>query len=123
MCTYMFCGLSGPVDILLANGRAPLAPRGADYAALLISFVGEGLVLHVHTQGRPPLDVLVHELLVYVIVAQAACLCAEMVHRSSVVVALTRGYCAILQVRRKMVIYNNYSGHDDNIYLSGLFLV
>ncbi|XP_077531246.1 transmembrane protein 45B-like [Haemaphysalis longicornis] len=97
MCTYMFCGLSGPVDILLATGRAPLTPRDADYAALLISFVGEGLVLHVHTQGRPRLDVLVHELLVYVIVAQAACLCAEMVHRSSVVAALTRGYCAILQ--------------------------
>ncbi|KAK8769879.1 hypothetical protein V5799_013658 [Amblyomma americanum] len=99
MATYVFCGLSGPVDLLTARSSMPagVTPRDADYAALVLSFIGEGLVFHAHTHGRAPLDVLIHELLVYVIAAQAACLCVEMAQRSSVVAALSRGYCAVLQ--------------------------
>ncbi|XP_050049668.1 transmembrane protein 45B-like [Dermacentor andersoni] len=98
MATYVFCGLSGPVDLLSSSSRGPgLLPADSDYAVLLLSFVGEGLVFHVHSHGRAPLDVLVHELLVYAIVAQAACLGVEMARRSSVVAALARGFCAILQ--------------------------
>ncbi|KAH7939531.1 transmembrane protein 45B-like [Rhipicephalus sanguineus] len=98
MATYVFCGLSGPVDLLSSStsGRG-LLPPDSDYAALLLSFAGEGLVFHVHSHGRAPLDVLVHELLVYAIVAQAACLAVEMARRSSVVAALARGFCAVLQ--------------------------
>ncbi|XP_075531954.1 transmembrane protein 45B-like [Dermacentor variabilis] len=99
MATYVFCGLSGPADLLSSSSRGPggLLPADCDYAVLLLSFVGEGLVFHVHAHGRAPLDVLVHELLVYVIVAQAACLGVEMARRSSVVAALARGFCATLQ--------------------------
>ncbi|KAH8032112.1 hypothetical protein HPB51_023222 [Rhipicephalus microplus] len=99
MATYMFCGLSGPVDLFSSSPRGHgLLPPDSDYAALLISFVGEGLVFHVHSHGRAPLDVTVHELLVYAIMAQAACLAVEMARRSSVVAALARGFCAVLQV-------------------------
>ncbi|KAL1437597.1 hypothetical protein MTO96_048805 [Rhipicephalus appendiculatus] len=99
MATYLFCGLSGPVDLLSSTSRGPgLLPPDSDYATLLLSFAGEGLVFHVHSHGRAPLDVLVHELLVYAIVAQAACLAVEMARRSSVVAALARGFFAVLQV-------------------------
>ncbi|KAH6924889.1 hypothetical protein HPB50_025904 [Hyalomma asiaticum] len=101
MATYLFCGLSGPVDILSSSPRgAGLLPPDSDYAVLLLSFLGEGLVFHVHSHGRAPLDVLVHELLVYAIVAQAACLSVEMARRSNVVPALARGFCAVLQVQQ-----------------------
>lgn len=92
---YLFYVLSGIVDVL-TNNRFPLPP-GTDYVALFFAFVVEGLLFHFHLHGRPPLNVLTHSMLVYVIAAQAACIITELNRPHSVLAALGRGYFATLQ--------------------------
>ncbi|CAN7943415.1 unnamed protein product, partial [Ixodes hexagonus] len=95
MSMYGFYGLSGLADILTIHG-APV-PRGTDYGILLLAVCVEGLLFHFHLHGRGHLDVLVHTLLVYTILAEAACLLVEMARRRSALSAFGRAYFGVLQ--------------------------
>ncbi|XP_029823745.2 transmembrane protein 45B [Ixodes scapularis] len=92
---YIFYGLSGLADILTVH-RAPI-PRGTDYGILLMTVCVEGLLFYFHLHGRTQLDVLVHTLLVYTIVAEAACIAVEMVQRRSTLAALGRSFFGVMQ--------------------------
>lgn len=92
---YIFFVLSGIAD-LLTNNRFPLPP-GTDYVALFFAFAVEGLLFHSHLHGRPPLNVLTHTMLIYIIAAQATCVHFELEKPHSVLAALGRGYFATVQ--------------------------
>ncbi|KAH7939616.1 transmembrane protein 45B [Rhipicephalus sanguineus] len=86
--------LNGVVDVMY-NAGFPLPPH-TDYATLLLTIASEGLLLHFHLHGRSHLDVVIHTLLVYTVVALVACLLAEMCRPRSVLASLGRAYFALL---------------------------
>ncbi|KAH7933616.1 hypothetical protein HPB49_014375 [Dermacentor silvarum] len=92
---YLFYVLSGVVDVMTSSGF-PLPPY-TDYVTLLLAVSVEGLLFHFHLHGRPPLDVLVHTLLVYTAVAWAACIVVEMCRPRSILASLGRAYFCLLQ--------------------------
>nr|XP_037273355.1 transmembrane protein 45B-like [Rhipicephalus microplus] len=92
---YAFYLLSGIVDVLY-NAGFPF-PRHTDYVSLLLAVASEGLLFYFHVHGRPPLDVMVHTLLVYTIAAVVVCIIAEMCRPQSVLVSLGRAYFCLLQ--------------------------
>ncbi|CAN7940313.1 unnamed protein product, partial [Ixodes hexagonus] len=92
---YVFYGLSGLTDLLTVHG-APL-PVGTDHCILLMAVCVEGFLFHFHLHGRTHLDVLIHTLLVYTIVAEAVCIAIEMARRKSALAALGRAYFGVVQ--------------------------
>ncbi|XP_037526043.1 transmembrane protein 45B-like [Rhipicephalus sanguineus] len=86
--------LNGVGDVMY-NAGFPLPPH-TDYATLLLTIASEGLLLHFHLHGRSHLDVVIHTLLVYTVVALVACLLAEMCRPRSVLASLGRAYFALL---------------------------
>uniref|UniRef100_A0A224YUP4 Dermal papilla derived protein n=1 Tax=Rhipicephalus zambeziensis TaxID=60191 RepID=A0A224YUP4_9ACAR len=91
---YVFYLLNGVVDVMY-NAGFPFPPR-TDYVALLLASASEGLLFHLHLQGRPHLDVIVHTLLVYSMVAMVTCIVAEMCRPRSVLLSLGRAYFCLL---------------------------
>ena len=91
---FMF-GLSGIVDIL-QHYKAPVPPN-MDYISLALATTSEGLLFAFHTHGRKDLDILVHTLLVYVLIANTAAILIEMKYRHSIMAALSRPYFILLQ--------------------------
>ncbi|KAG0416194.1 hypothetical protein HPB47_006629 [Ixodes persulcatus] len=69
---YVFYGLSGLADLLTIH-EAPV-PRGTDYSLLRLAVCAEAFLFHFHLHVRRHLDVLVHTLLIYTLVAEAACI-------------------------------------------------
>ncbi|KAG0418384.1 hypothetical protein HPB47_004906 [Ixodes persulcatus] len=92
---YVFLGLSGFTDLLTIH-RAPI-PRDTDYCILLMAVCVEALTFHFHLHGRTSLNVHIHTLLVYTIVAEAACIAAEMARRRSILAALGRAFFGVVQ--------------------------
>ncbi|KAL3221487.1 hypothetical protein MRX96_029384 [Rhipicephalus microplus] len=92
---YAFYLLSGIVDVLY-NAGFPF-PQHTDYVSLLLAVASEGLLFYFHVHGRPPLDVMVHILLVYTIAAVVVCIIAEVCRPQSVLVSLGRAYFCLLQ--------------------------
>lgn len=91
---FMF-GLSGVVDILL-HYKAPIPPD-SDYISMAIATASEGLLFNFHLHGRKDLDVLVHTLLVYALIANTAAFLIEMKYRHNLLAALTRPYFVLVQ--------------------------
>ncbi|KAL1482882.1 hypothetical protein MTO96_013387 [Rhipicephalus appendiculatus] len=91
---YAFYLLNGVVDVMY-NAGFPFPPR-TDYVALLLASASEGLLFHLHLHGRPHLNVVVHTLLVYSMVAMVACIVAEMCRPRSVLLSLGRAYFCLL---------------------------
>lgn len=89
---YMFSGI---VDVL-TNSGFPLPP-GTDYVALFFAVAVEGLLFNFHLHGRPPLNVMVHTMLIYVTAAEATCIMVELTKPHSVLAALGRAYFRTLQ--------------------------
>lgn len=92
---FFFFGMSGLVDILLHHGF-PL-PADTDYVISALAFAVEDLLFMMHLQGRTPMDVLIHTLLVYAIHSSFLICLVEMKHRNNVIVSLTRAYVVLLQ--------------------------
>ncbi|EEC06498.1 transmembrane protein 45B, putative [Ixodes scapularis] len=105
---YIFYGLSGLAD-LLTTYRAPI-PRGTDYSILLMTICVEGLLFHFKLHDKAHLDARLIELLVYTIVAEAACIAAEMVRRRSTLAALGRAFFGVVHatwlIQIGFVLYN-----------------
>lgn len=91
---FMF-GLTGVVDILL-HYKAPIPPE-TDYVSIAIAVASEGLLFKFHLHGRKDLDVLVHTLLVYALVASTASVLIEMKYRHNIMAALSRPYFTLAQ--------------------------
>lgn len=91
---YAFYLLNGVVDIMYKAGFP--FPRNVDYVALLLASVSEGLLFYLHLHGRARLDVMVHTLLVYSMLAMVACIVAEMCRPRSVLLSLGRAYFCLL---------------------------
>ncbi|KAK3861285.1 hypothetical protein Pcinc_032717 [Petrolisthes cinctipes] len=95
MTMFFFFGVNGATDIV-THYRLPVPPD-LDYVSGLLALVMEGLLFFYHLHGRPPMDVQVHMLLFYVVMACAASIFFEMCHKSNVLPALCRSYFTLLQ--------------------------
>ncbi|XP_047740770.1 transmembrane protein 45B isoform X2 [Hyalella azteca] len=95
MSMYFFFGLMAFVNILLHYKFS--IPPSTDYAVALLAIVNEALLFANHLHGRPPMDVLVHTLLLYPMAASLLCGAIEMAYRCQVLAALGRTYGTILQ--------------------------
>ncbi|KAL1482877.1 hypothetical protein MTO96_013383 [Rhipicephalus appendiculatus] len=111
---YAFFLLNGVVDVMY-NAGFPLPPH-ADYAALLLTIISEGLMFHLHLGGKPPLNVMIHTLLVYTAAALAVCIIAEVCRPRSVLVSLGRAYFCLLHGawlwQIAFILYNPLPGHE-----------
>ncbi|KAH7939214.1 hypothetical protein HPB52_008508 [Rhipicephalus sanguineus] len=110
---YAFFLISGVVDVMY-NAGFPFPPH-TDYVALLLAVASEGLLFHFHLQGRMHLDVMVHMLLLYTMVALVTCLIAEMCRPRSVLASLGRAYFCLLHGtwlwQIAFILYNPLPGH------------
>ncbi|CAH1800253.1 unnamed protein product [Owenia fusiformis] len=88
-------GLSGLIDILMHHDF-PI-PKGMDYVGMLVAVMVEGVLFLFHLHGRKPMDIQVHILLVYVLGASIVSLLVEMYIQNSVLAALARSYCVLIQ--------------------------
>ncbi|XP_029654253.1 transmembrane protein 45B-like [Octopus sinensis] len=88
-------GLSGVVELLLFF-KAPL-PTDVDYIANILAFTIELVLFTFHLHGRSELDVLLHVLLTYVIIASLISAFIEMKFRHNVLAPLARTYFVMLQ--------------------------
>ena len=92
---FFFFGISGVVDILVFY-RAPLPPD-IDYVSAVLALVVEWLLFRFHLHGRTELDVMLHTLLIYTIVANAIAVAMEMRYRHSLLGPLGRSYFLLIQ--------------------------
>ncbi|XP_018427826.1 PREDICTED: transmembrane protein 45B-like [Nanorana parkeri] len=92
---YIFFFLSGVVDILTYS---PLKlPRGLDRLTLALAVSLEGLLMSFHVHGQPPVEGLLHTLLLVVSSAGFLCFMAEVFLRDHIVLELFRSSLAVLQ--------------------------
>lgn len=92
---FFFFGFTGVVDILLYY-KCPLPP-GMDYISMAAAVTCEFVLFKFHLHGRTDLDVLLHTLLLYAVGASVISVILEMNYRNSIVCALFRAYCTLLQ--------------------------
>ncbi|GAB1597320.1 transmembrane protein 45B-like [Argonauta hians] len=88
-------GLAGVVEILL-HLKAPI-PADVDYIANILALTIELVLFRFHLHGRSELDVLLHILLTYVIIANLTAASIEMKFRHNVLAPLARTYFVMLQ--------------------------
>ncbi|XP_037526046.1 transmembrane protein 45B [Rhipicephalus sanguineus] len=101
------------VDVMY-NAGFPLPPH-ADYVALLLTITSEGLMFHLHLQGKPLLNVMIHTLLVYTSVALVVSIVAEMCRPRSILASLGRAYVCVLHgtwlLQIGFILYNPLPGY------------
>ncbi|XP_050714101.1 transmembrane protein 45B-like [Eriocheir sinensis] len=92
---FFFFGLHGAAEVLLHYRIA--APPDLDFLSGALAFGMEALLFFYHLHGRSNMDVQVHMLLFFVVVACAVSVVLEMCYKNSVVPALCRAYFILLQ--------------------------
>lgn len=92
---FFFFGISGVVDILV-HYHAPLPPD-IDYATVVLAFMVEALLFYFNLHDRTELDMMLHTLLVYTVLANAAAVAMEMKYRNSLLGPLARAYVLLIQ--------------------------
>ena len=92
---FSFFAFSGMVDILV-NQNVPL-PKGIEYLVSIAAFAAEAILFKFHIDGRGGLDVLLHTLLLYTVIAAILAGIAELKYRESVLVALCRTFFVFVQ--------------------------
>ena len=129
---FFFFGLAGFVSILLAV-QWQAAPQGLDYAMMTLAFGVEALLFRVHIMGRPPLDFLLHTLLVYAVFACCAMCLLELKYPHNPLIRLARAYFTFLQGtwfwQIAFVLYNPMPGavawedddHDQMMIITMMF--
>ncbi|ELU07918.1 hypothetical protein CAPTEDRAFT_37161, partial [Capitella teleta] len=93
---YLFFFLSGLIDVLTQR-RCLAVPPGSDYALASLAFGAEWLLFSEHLRGRPPLDVHLHSILLYVIAACVMVTLLEYKHPHCLLLGLLRCACVLLQ--------------------------
>ena len=92
---FSFFAFSGVIDILV-NQNFPL-PKGIEYIVSIAAFTAEAFLFKFHLEGRDGLDILLHTLLLYTIIATIMTGIAEVRYRDSVLVALCRTFFVFVQ--------------------------
>lgn len=92
---FFFFGITGVVDVLVFY-RAPLPPD-IDYVSNILAFMVEWLLFKFHLHGRTQLDVLLHTLLIYAVIANTIAVAMEMRYRHSLLGPLGRSYFLLVQ--------------------------
>lgn len=92
---YVMFALASGTEAARVKGYE-LVP-GLEYVTWVMAFVSEGLLFAFHGHGDSDMEMLVHHLLLYVVLANAVALAAEGFWRHSVLVALIRAFFALLQ--------------------------
>ncbi|XP_070000043.1 transmembrane protein 45B [Penaeus vannamei] len=95
MTMFFFFGLNGVMDVL-THYRIPVPPD-MDYVSAVLAFSMEALLFYYHLHGRSHMDVQVHMLLFYVVLACAVSTALEMCYKNNVLPALCRSYFTLLQ--------------------------
>ena len=129
---FFFFGLAGFVSILLAV-QWQAAPQGLDYAMMTLAFGVEALLFRVHIMGRPELDFLLHNLLVYAVYACCLTSLLELKYPRNPLIRLARAHFTFLQGtwfwQIAFVLYNPMSGavpwkdddHDQMMIVTMMF--
>ncbi|KAG7159644.1 Transmembrane protein 45B-like [Homarus americanus] len=81
MTMFFFFGLNGAVD-MITHYRVPLPPD-MDFVSSILALGMEALIFFYHLHGRNPMDIQVHMLLVYVVVASAVSVTMEMCYKTN----------------------------------------
>ncbi|XP_045124180.1 transmembrane protein 45B-like isoform X1 [Portunus trituberculatus] len=92
---FFFFGLHGAAEVMLHYRLA--APPDLDFLSGALAFGMEALLFFYHLHGRTAMDVQVHTLLFFVVVACAVSVVLEMCYKDNVVPALCRAYFILLQ--------------------------
>jgi len=95
ICMYTFFGFTAFMEILQFYKFH--LPHGIEYVCYALAFFVEGLLFYWHLHVQQPLEVQVHTLLLYVIMATAICVLLEMKYRRHVLPALCRTFLMLLQ--------------------------
>ena len=93
---YAFFAISGAVDIF-ANRGYRFIPPGLDYVAGALAFTAEALLFTFHLHGRSPLDIVLHQLLVFAIAACVLATLFECKYRSEPIIPFLRVFFVFLQ--------------------------
>ncbi|ESO95554.1 hypothetical protein LOTGIDRAFT_144624 [Lottia gigantea] len=92
---YFFFGLASFIDILVYFQTN--LPTHLDYAMFFLANGVEFILFRFHLHGRSSLDVLLHTLLLYILVALAVIIVLEMRYRNNLLIALTCRFVVLLQ--------------------------
>ncbi|KAL5010582.1 hypothetical protein ScPMuIL_012887 [Solemya velum] len=92
---FFFFGLTGIFDMLVYF-KMPLPPD-MDYVMMVLALMVEGLLFNFHLHGRTELDIVIHTLLVYAVVANIVAVLLEIRYRHSVLAALSRTLVLFVQ--------------------------
>jgi len=93
---FFFFFLSGVIDIIV-HSHPTLLPQGVQNVVGAMAFSVEALLFAFHTHDRPPMDVMIHSLLLYSIILCALMPLFELLYPSSALVPLCRAYAVLLQ--------------------------
>lgn len=115
MVMFFFFGINGLVEIVVSKSesanrvlfsstdteRSNIAsnylPKGTEYFSVLVAVFIEGLLFAFHLHGRSPLDIHVHTLLIISIFITFLAVANEWKHRNSILAAIVRSLCFLLQ--------------------------
>ncbi|KAK5870396.1 hypothetical protein PBY51_025034 [Eleginops maclovinus] len=92
---YLFFALSAAVSLVVQSSEA--APLALDRLMLAVAFFNEGFLFLYHLHGRSPLDVHVHQLLLFCVFGLALLCFLEIFHRGNLVLELLRCTLTMLQ--------------------------
>lgn len=108
---YFFFLLSGILDILTLKR---IAPYGTDYAGIVVALLVEWSLFKFHLYGRTELDVLLHELLLYVLGLSAVVVALEGAFRRAPILAFGRACLTLIQGTWfwavGIILYNPFPG-------------
>lgn len=111
----MYSGyLVSAITSLLCHYKLPGVPKGLDYMTIALAVFIEGLLFTFHLHGRTPLDVIVHQFLVIVLVVSFFIIVIEWKYMNNVLVSVFRIYLVFLQgtwfIQVGFILYNPIPG-------------
>ena len=102
------------ISSLLCHYKVTGVPKGFDYLTFALALFIEGLLFTFHLHGRSPLDIIVHQFLIIVIVVSFFTILLEWKHMNSQLATIFRIYLAVLQgswfIQVGFILYNPIPG-------------
>ena len=94
---YFFFFIAGLVDILYTRKSGKVLPGGVDYVISFLGFTAQFILFKFHVHGQHPLEMTLHQLLLYVIAGSALTCLIEYNFRSNILAAYARAFMVFLQ--------------------------
>ena len=92
---FFIVGLITVIDSMVSSSLQ--FPVGIDRLALALAYAVEGLLFFYHLDGRPGMDVRLHELLIYAILGCVGAVLLEIAFPTSLLCIIARSFCSLLQ--------------------------